>query len=72
MPKYVRNPGELWDVLVIVGNGPIDDVSSYVDGTKTMSVDVYSPAPGIPVQITLKTLLWQDQPIIPLEDIVSI
>ena len=34
--QYVRNPGELWDVLVIVGNGPIDDVSSYVDGTKTM------------------------------------
>ena len=52
--QYVRNPGELWDVLVIVGNGPIDDVSSYVDGTKTMSVDVYSPAPGIPVQITLE------------------
>ena len=52
--QYVRNPGELWDVLVIVGNGPIDDVTSYVDGTKTMSVDVYSPAPGIPVQITLE------------------
>ena len=52
--QYVRNPGELWDVLVIVGNGPINDVSSYVDGTKTMSVDVYSPAPGIPVQITLE------------------
>ena len=52
--QYVRNPGELWDVLVIVGNGPIDDVSSYADGTKTMSVDVYSPAPGIPVQITLE------------------
>ena len=52
--QYVRNPGELWDVLVIVGNGPLGDVSSYVDGTKTMSVDVYSPAPGIPIQITLE------------------
>ena len=55
--QYVRNPGELWDVLVIVGNGPINNVSSYVDGTKTMSVDVYSPAPGIPVQITLEDSL---------------
>jgi len=52
--QYVRNPGELWDVLVIVGTAPTNDVSSYVDGTKTMSVDVYSPAPGIPVQITLE------------------
>ena len=55
--QYIRNPGELWDVLVIVGNGPINNVSSYVDGTKTMSVDVYSPAPGIPVQITLEDSL---------------
>ena len=52
--QYVRNPGELWDVLVILGNGPMDDVSDYVNGTKTMSVDVYSPAVGIPVQITLE------------------
>ena len=52
--QYVRNPGELWDVLVILGNGSLDDVSGYVNGTKTMSVDVYSPAPGIPVQITLE------------------
>lgn len=52
--QYVRNPGEIWDVIVIVANGPLNDVSSYVDGTKTMSVDVYSPAPGIPVQITLE------------------
>ena len=52
--QYVRNPGEIWDVIVIVANGSLNDVSSYVDGTKTMSVDVYSPAPGIPVQITLE------------------
>ena len=35
--QYVRNPGEIWDVIVIVANGPLNDVSSYVDGTKTMS-----------------------------------
>ncbi len=52
--EYVRNPGELWDVLVIVANGAMNDVSDYVNGTKKMSVDVFSPAPGIPVQITLE------------------
>ena len=55
--QYVRNPGELYDVLVIVGNGPLEDVSDYVSEAKTMSVDVYSPAPGIPVQITLEDSL---------------
>ena len=52
--QYVRNPGELWDVLVIVANGSINDVSDYVSGNKTMSVDVFSPLPGIPIQITLE------------------
>jgi len=52
--QYVRNPGELWDVLVIVANGPINDVSDYLNDSKTMSVDVFSPLPGIPIQITLE------------------
>ena len=52
--QYVRNPGEEWDVLVIVANGYIDDVSDYVSGIKKMSVDVFSPAAGIPIQITLE------------------
>ena len=52
--QYVRNPGELWDVLVIIANGSINDVSDYVSGSKTMSVDVFSPASGIPIQITLE------------------
>lgn len=55
--QYIRNPGEIWDVIVIVGNGPMQDVSDYVSGAKTMSVDVFSPAPGIPVQITLEDSL---------------
>jgi hypothetical protein len=52
--QYVRNPGELWDVLVIIANGSIIDVSDYVNGTKKMSVDVFSPSSGIPIQITLE------------------
>jgi hypothetical protein len=52
--QYVRNPGELWDVLVILSNGSITDVSDYVTGNKKMSVDVFSPASGIPIQITLE------------------
>lgn len=52
--QYVRNPGEMWDVLVIVANGAIDDVGDYVSGDKIMSVDVFSPMPGLPVQITLE------------------
>ncbi len=55
--EYVRNAGELYDVLVIVANGPMYDVSDYVNGTKKMTVDVYSPAAGIPVQITLEDSL---------------
>ena len=52
--QYVRNPGETYDVIVIVANGLFLDLTDYLDGTKKMSVDVFSPAPGIPLQITLE------------------
>ena len=52
--EYVRNQAEQFDVLVIMPGGIMDDVSDYVSGTKTMSIDIYSPAAGIPVQITLE------------------
>lgn len=52
--KYIRNAAEQFDVLVLKPGGLMDDVSAYVSGTKTMSIDVYSPAAGIPVQITLE------------------
>ena len=52
--QYVRNPGEMWDVIVLVSNGPFNSLTDYVNGTKTMKVDVFSPAIGIPVQITLE------------------
>jgi Secretion system C-terminal sorting domain len=52
--KYIRNAAEQFDVLVILPGGVMNDVSPYLNGTKTMSVLVYSPAAGIPVQITLE------------------
>jgi Secretion system C-terminal sorting domain len=52
--KYIRNAAEQFDVLVIIPEGLMNDVSGYVSGTKTMSVKVFSPAAGIPVQITLE------------------
>ena len=52
--QYVRNPGEMWDVLVIVANGPLYDVQDYIDGIKKIKVDVFRPIAGIPVQVTLE------------------
>ncbi|MDC1063908.1 fibronectin type III domain-containing protein [Flavobacteriales bacterium] len=52
--KYLRNPSELYDVIKIFPNGLMYDVSDYVNGNKVMSLDVYSPSPGIPIQITLE------------------
>tara|TARA_B000000565_G_scaffold134297_1_gene101610 strand:+ start:581 stop:1918 length:1338 start_codon:yes stop_codon:yes gene_type:complete len=52
--QYVRNPGETYDVIVIVANGPFSDLTDYLNGSKKMTVDVFSPAVGIPLQITLE------------------
>ena len=52
--QYVRNPGETYDVIVIVANGPFLELTDYINGTKKMTIDVFSPAPGIPLQITLE------------------
>ena len=52
--QYVRNPGETYDVIVIVANGPFIDLNDYLNGSKKMTVDVFSPAVGIPLQITLE------------------
>lgn len=49
---YTRNAAELFDVLII--DAPMADLSDYVSGTKQMSIDVWSPAAGIPIQITLE------------------
>jgi len=54
--SYTRNSAVLYDVIVMdpAGGNMVDDVSDYVAGTKTMSLKVYSPGPGITVQITLE------------------
>lgn len=51
--EYSRNPSETYDVIVIQA-GTMQDLQPYVDGTKTMSMDVFSPVPGVTVQITLE------------------
>ncbi len=51
--QYARNAGEFYDVIII-HPGLLADVSDYLSGTKTISMDVYSPLPGITVQITLE------------------
>lgn len=54
--RYVRNNAVEYDVIVIdpSGTNVVDDVSGYVAGTQKMSVKVFSPAPGMTVQITLE------------------
>ncbi|MFT5921559.1 MAG: hypothetical protein ACI898_000247 [Flavobacteriales bacterium] len=54
--QYARNSGEFYDVI-IVHPGLLADLADYVSGAKTMSFDVYSPLPGITVQITLENQL---------------
>jgi len=41
-------------VIVIESPGDMDDLTDYINGTKSMTIDVYSPAAGIPVQITIE------------------
>ena len=51
--EYTRNPAEFYDVIII-NCGELEDLSDYISGAKTMSFDVFSPVPGITVQITLE------------------
>ena len=32
--QYVRNPGETYDVIVIVANGPFSDLTDYLNSSK--------------------------------------
>lgn len=49
---YSRNPVEQFDVIVM--NGQMADVTDYVFGTKQISIDVWSPAAGIEMIISLE------------------
>lgn len=50
--QYTRNPAETFDVLIL--DGQMADLGDYTAGTKTMTMDVWSPAAGTTVQITLE------------------
>jgi len=50
--EYVRDPGAPFDVIVI--DNEMLNVTDYITGAKQMSIDVWSPAAGTTVQITLE------------------
>jgi len=50
--EYTRNAVEPFDVIVY--DAQMADLSDYLSGAKTMSMDVWSPAAGTTVQITLE------------------
>ena len=51
--SYMRNPSETYDVIIIRTAG-LADVSSFVAGTASFQLDVFSPVPGVGVEITLE------------------
>jgi hypothetical protein len=59
--EYSRNPSETYDVIVVRA-GLMEDLASFVDGTSTMSMDIFSPVPGITVQITLEDSNTSSEP----------
>lgn len=50
--SYTRNAAEQYDVIIL--DGQMADLSDYVSGVKEISIDVWSPAVGKTVQITLE------------------
>ena len=52
--KYTRNAAETFDVIILDGTAPFENLSSYLDNSKQMTIDVWSPAAGTQVQITLE------------------
>ncbi|MBR9919221.1 MAG: T9SS type A sorting domain-containing protein [Bacteroidetes bacterium] len=50
--SYTRNAAELFDVLIL--DAQMADLGDYLSGTKQISIDVWSPAAGKTVQITLE------------------
>jgi len=51
--SYLRNPSETYDVIIIRTTG-LADVSDFVAGTASFQLDVFSPVPGVTVEITLE------------------
>ena len=51
--QYSRNPAEIYDVI-LVNCGQLADLAPYLAGEKQMSMKIFSPVPGITVQISLQ------------------
>ena len=49
---YSRNPAELFDVIIL--DAPMADLTDFRTGARSMSIDVWSPAAGVTIQITLE------------------
>lgn len=58
--EYTRNAAEQFDVLVL--NAVMANVTDYATGVKTMTMDVWSPAVGKTVQITLENTALAQNP----------
>ena len=50
--SYSRNPAEAFDVIIL--DEQMADLTDYRTGARSMSIDVWSPAVGVTVQITLE------------------
>lgn len=50
--QYTRNPAEQFDVILL--QSAMASVTDYANGTKSMSMDIWSPQAGVTVQITLE------------------
>lgn len=50
--QYQRNASEPFDVIIL--DQQIESLADYTSGAKQLSIDVWSPAAGIPIQITLE------------------
>jgi len=50
--SYTRNAAETFDVIIL--DAAMADLADYISGTKQISIDVWSPAAGVPIQITLE------------------
>jgi len=49
---YSRNPAELFDVILL--DAPMADLTDFRTGARSLSIDVFSPAVGTTIQITLE------------------
>jgi beta-glucanase (GH16 family) len=51
---YIRNASAQYDVMRIQVSGYFNNVIDYVTGTRTLTMKVYSPRAGIPVQLSFE------------------